>query len=228
VGALIAVIVIVVLLLLVVLWGVSGYNGLIKLRNRVEESWRQIDVELTRRHDLIPNLVETVKGYASHERDTLEAVIQARNAAAQPGSSVAEQGQQEGMLTQALGRLFALAEAYPDLKANQNFLALQSELTSTEDRIAAGRRYYNATVRELNTKVETIPTNFIAGIANISRADYFEEENEQVRSAPSVNFGGSGPSVSFGSGPGAPSSPTPPYGSPGQREPGDPGPGAAN
>jgi LemA protein len=196
VGALIAVIVIVVLLLLVVLWGVSGYNGLIKLRNRVEESWRQIDVELTRRHDLIPNLVETVKGYASHERDTL--------------------------------RLFALAEAYPDLKANQNFLALQNELTSTEDRIAAGRRYYNATVRELNTKVETIPTNFIAGIANVKRADYFEEENEQVRSAPSVSFGGSGPSVSFGSGPAAPpaappASPAPPYGSPGHREPGEPG-----
>ena len=229
-AALIVVIVIVVLLVLLVLWGVSGYNGLIRLRNRVQESWRQIDVELTRRHDLIPNLVETVKGYAAHERETLDAVIRARNVAVQPGSSVAEQGQQEGMLTQALGRLFALAEAYPDLKANQNFLALQSELTSTEDRIAAGRRYYNATVRELNTKVETIPTNFIAGVANISRADYFEEENEQVRSAPTVSFGGSGPSVSFGSGPAAPpASPTPPYGAPGYQEPGDPaGPGATS
>jgi LemA protein len=231
VAAVIVVIVIVVLLVLVVLWGVSGYNGLIRLRNRVQEAWRQIDVELTRRHDLIPNLVETVKGYASHERETLDAVIRARNVAVQPGSSVAEQGQQEGVLTQALGRLFALAEAYPDLKANQNFLALQNELTSTEDRIAAGRRYYNATVRELNTKVETIPTNVIAGVANIERADYFEEENPEARSAPSVSFG-QGPSVSFGSGPGAPPavppaappSSIPPYGSPGYREPGDPGP----
>jgi LemA protein len=224
VAALIVVIVIVVLLAIVVLWGVSGYNGLIKLRNRVQEAWRQIDVELTRRHDLIPNLVETVKGYAAHERGTLEAVIQARNAAVAPGASVAEQGQQEGVLTQALGRLFALAEAYPDLKANQNFMALQQELTSTEDRIAAGRRYYNATVRELNTKVESIPTNFIAGIAHVERADYFEEENPEARSAPSVNFGSSGPGVSFGGGPSAPPQGAPPanpqYGSP---EPGDPG-----
>jgi len=229
VTAVIVVIVVVVPVVLVALWGVAGYNGLIKLRNRVEEAWRQIDVELTRRHDLIPNLVETVKGYASHERETLDAVIRARNAAAQPGSSIAEQGQQEGVLTQALGRLFALAEAYPDLKANQNFLALQNELTSTEDRIAAGRRYYNATVRELNTKVETIPTNIIANVAKVKRADYFEEENEQVRSAPSVSFGSSGPGVSFGS-PGQPTQQlppgqqTPPYGSPGYREPGDPGP----
>jgi LemA protein len=230
-------IVLVVLLVLVALWGIAGYNGLIKLRNRVQEAWQQIDVELTRRHDLIPNLVETVKGYASHERGTLEAVIQARNAAAQPGSSVAEQGQQEAVLTQALGRLFALAEAYPDLKANQNFLALQSELTNTEDRIASGRRYYNATVRELNTKVETIPTNIIANIASVQRADYFEVEDERARSAPSVSFG-AGPGVSFGSGPSAPpAAPSgpgqqslPPYGSPGSpgspgyREPGDPGP----
>jgi LemA protein len=227
VTTLIVVIVIVVLLALLVFWGIAGYNGLIKLRNRVQEAWRQIDVELTRRHDLIPNLVETVKGYAAHERQTLEAVIQARNAAVQPGASVSEQGQQENVLTQALGRLFALAEAYPDLKANQNFLALQRELTDTEDRIASGRRYYNATVRELNTKVETIPTNIIANIANVERADYFEEENEAVRSAPSVSFGSSGPSVSFegSSGQSAlpPSSPAPPYGTPG-REPGDPGP----
>ena len=228
-AALIVVIVLVVLLVIIALLGVSGYNGLIKLRNRVQEAWRQIDVELTRRHDLIPNLVETVKGYASHERGTLEAVIQARNAAAAPGASIAEQGQQENVLTQALGRLFALAEAYPDLKANQNFLALQNELTSTEDRIAAGRRYYNATVRELNTKVETIPTNIIAGIANVERADYFEEENPEARSAPSVSFGSSGPGVSFGGGqapqaappaPPAAPGPNPAYGS---REPGDPG-----
>jgi LemA protein len=224
----IVLVVLLVLVAVVVLWGIGIYNGLVKLRNLVQEAWRQIDVELTRRHDLIPNLVETVKGYASHERETLDAVIRARNAAAQPGSSIAEQGQQEGVLTQALGRLFALAEAYPDLKANQNFLALQNELTSTEDRIAAGRRYYNATVRELNTKVETIPTNVIANVANVERADYFEEENEQVRSAPSVSFGSSGPGVSFGSGQPTqqlpPGQQAPPYGSPGYREPGDPGP----
>ncbi len=125
------------------------YNRLVRLRNRVQESWRQIDVELNRRHDLIPNLVETVKGYAAHERETLEAVVQARTAAATTGSSPAEQARQEGALGQALGRLFALAESYPDLKANTNFLELQRELSDTEDRIAAGRRYYNASVREL-------------------------------------------------------------------------------
>ncbi len=153
----IVLIIIVVLIVLVLLYGVLQYNGLIRLRNVVQESWRQIDVELKRRHDLIPNLVETVKGYAAHERETLEAVISARTAAVAPGSSVAQQAQQENVLTQALGRLFAVAEAYPNLKANESFLALQAELTGTEDRIAAGRRFYNANVRALNTKVETVP-----------------------------------------------------------------------
>jgi LemA protein len=187
--------VIVGLALIVGVWGMVTYNGLIALRNRVQEAWRQIDVELTRRHDLIPNLVETVKGYAGHERETLEAVVQARAAAVSPGASVAQQGEQEGLLTAALGRLFALAEAYPDLKANQNFLALQQELTTTEDRIASGRRYYNATVRELNTKVESVPSNIIAGFGKIGREDYFEEENPQVRSAPQVSFGAGGGSA---------------------------------
>src|SRR6478735_8717974 len=139
------------LVVLAAIVGVVTYNGLIALRNRVEEGWRQIDVELKRRHDLIPNLVETVKGYASHERGTLEDVMQARSAAMSGGQSPADLAQNENVLTQALGRLFAVAEAYPDLKANQNFLALQQELASTEDRIASGRRYYNANVRELNT-----------------------------------------------------------------------------
>lgn len=170
------------------LWVVGLYNGLIKLRNLVQEAWRQIDVELTRRHDLIGNLVETVKGYAAHERGTLEDVMRARSAAMAPNQGPAQQAQSENMLSQALGRLIAVAEAYPDLKANQNFMALQQELTSTEDRIAAARRYYNANVRELNTKVETVPTNFVANGFGIKRAEYFEAEGAQ-REAVTVDFG---------------------------------------
>ncbi|MGL4178542.1 MAG: LemA family protein, partial [Dermatophilaceae bacterium] len=158
----IVLVVILVIVLAVLGWAVGSYNGLVKLRNLVQEAWRQIDVELTRRHDLIDNLVETVKGYAAHERGTLEDVVRARTAAVAPGQSPGQQAESENMLSQALGRLFALAEAYPDLKANQNFLELQEELTSTEDRIASARRYYNATVRDLNTKVETVPSNIIA------------------------------------------------------------------
>jgi LemA protein len=181
-------IVLVVALVAVIGWAVITYNGLIKLRNLVQEAWRQIDVELTRRHDLIGNLVETVKGYAAHERGTLEDVVKARSAAMAPGQSPAAQAESENMLSQALGRLLAIVEAYPDLKANQNFMALQNELTATEDRIASARRYYNATVRDLNTKVETVPSNIIAGVFNIDRAEYFEAVGEQ-REAPRVDFG---------------------------------------
>lgn len=170
------------------LWVAGTYNGLIKLRNLVEEGWRQIDVELTRRHDLIGNLVETVKGYAAHERGTLEDVIAARASAMSPGQSPAQQAESENMLSQALGRLIAVAEAYPELKANENFMALQAELTSTEDRIAASRRYYNATVRDLNTKVESFPSNILAGMFSITRKEYFEAE-EGARQAPKVDFG---------------------------------------
>lgn len=134
--------VIVVVLLGVLIWAVSTYNGFVRLRNLVQEAWRQIDVELHRRHDLIPNLIETVKGYAAHERGVFEAVTTARAAAAQPGATPGEQAAQENDLTQALDRLFAVAEAYPQLRASENFLALQQELTNTEDRIAAGRRFY--------------------------------------------------------------------------------------
>ena len=189
-------------IVLLVLWGVGMYNGLIKLRNLVQEAWRQIDVELKRRHDLIPNIVETVKGYATHERGTLEGVMQARSAAMSGGQGPAAAAQNEGMLSQALGRLFAVAEAYPDLKANVNFLALQQELSSTEDRIASGRRYYNANVRELNTKVETVPSNFVAGLAKIGRAEYFESEGAE-REVPSVSFGAAASSA-----PGVSASPT--------------------
>jgi LemA protein len=177
--------IVVVVLALVV---VGIYNGLIKLRNLVQEAWRQIDVELKRRHDLIGNLVETVKGYAAHERGTLEDVMRARSAAMAGGQGPAQQAQSEGLLSAALGRLIAVAEAYPDLKANQNFLSLQDELTSTEDRIAAARRYYNANVRELNTRVETVPSNFVAGMAGIRRAEYFEVEGEE-RNPVRVDFG---------------------------------------
>jgi LemA protein len=184
-------IVVIVLILVVAglaIGAVGAYNSLIRLRNLVQEAWRQIDVELTRRHDLIGNLVETVKGYAAHERGTLEDVMRARSAAMAPGQSPAQQAQSEDVLGQALGRLIAVAEAYPDLKANENFLALQAELTSTEDRIASARRYYNATVRDLNTKVETVPTNVVAGLFHIERAEYFEAAGEQ-REAPRVDFG---------------------------------------
>ncbi|MEO5608323.1 MAG: LemA family protein [Ornithinibacter sp.] len=182
------IVVIVVLLLVFGGWAVATYNGLIKLRNLVQEAWRQIDVELTRRHDLIGNLVETVKGYAAHERGTLEDVVNARGAAMAPGQSPGQQAESENVLSQALGRLIALSEAYPDLKANQNFMALQAELTSTEDRIASARRYYNATVRDLNTKVETVPSNIVANLFSIDRAEYFEAAGEQ-REAPRVDFG---------------------------------------
>ena len=184
--------VVVIVLILVVaglaIGAVGAYNSLIRLRNLVQEAWRQIDVELTRRHDLIGNLVETVKGYAAHERGTLEDVMRARSAAMVPNQSPAQQAESENILSQALGRLIAVAEAYPDLKANENFMALQAELTSTEDRIASARRYYNATVRDLNTKVETVPTNLIAGMFSIERAEYFESVGEQ-REVPRVDFG---------------------------------------
>lgn len=182
------VIVLVVLVVLFAVWAVLSYNRLVALRNVVEESWRQVDVELNRRYDLIPNLVETVKGYAAHERGTFEAVTQARAQAATPGSTPAEQAQQENMLTGALRQLFAVAEAYPDLKANQNFLQLQQQLGDTEDRIAASRRFYNANVRAYNTKLQSFPMNVLANMFKFTEADYFEAEDPTVRAAPRVQF----------------------------------------
>jgi len=180
-----------VLLGVVVVLGAAvavSYNRFVSQRNLVQESWRQVDVELKRRHDLIPNLVETVKGYATHEREVFDAVTRARATAAAPGSTPGEQAQQEGVLGMALGRLFAVAEAYPDLKASTNFLEMQRELTETEDRIAAGRRYYNANVRALNTRVESVPSNLVASTFGFHKEEYFEVEDEAVRSAPSVDF----------------------------------------
>jgi LemA protein len=169
-------------------WAVGIYNGLVQLRNRAESSWSDIDVQLKRRWELIPNLVETVKGYASHERETLEGVIEARGAAMSADTPEAKAGA-EGGLTRALRQLFALAEAYPDLKANQNFLDLQRQLTEIEDAIQNARRYYNAVVRDLNTRVETFPANLVANLFGFLRKAYFELDSEAERSAPQVSFG---------------------------------------
>ena len=173
-------------LALLVLWFVLSYNGLVKMRNAVENAWASIDVQLKRRHDLIPNLVETVKGYASHERETLDAVTQAR-AKAMAAQSPGESAQAESELSQALFNLRAVAEAYPDLKASQNFAQLQSELTSTEDRIAGARQGYNDAVRRYDTKRQSIPTNIIAGIANFKEFEYFEADPDS-RSPVEVQF----------------------------------------
>lgn len=154
---------------------IAIYNRLIVLRNRVDNSWSQIDVQLRRRYDLIPNLVETVKGYASHESETLEAVTQARNMA-MGAQTVAEHGQAENMLTGALKTLFAVAEAYPDLKANQNFLLLQEELSTTEGKIAYARQFYNDSVMTYNTAVQSFPSNIIAGMFKFTQREYFEIE----------------------------------------------------
>ena len=164
---------VVVLLLLYV---VLTYNGLVRLRNRVKNSWAQIDVQLRRRYDLIPNLVETVKGYAKHERETFEAVTQAR-ANAINASGVAEQAQAENMITGALKSLFSVAEAYPELKADENFLALQEELTGTEGRISYARQFYNDAVLQLNNKIESFPSNIVAGRFGFKQQEFFEADD---------------------------------------------------
>jgi len=176
----VAVIVIVVIIVLLLLLVAALYNGLVRSRNRVDNAWSQIDVQLKRRYDLIPNLVETVKGYAAHERQTLEAVTAARSNAinAQQGGDVAQQAQAENVLSGALKSLFAVAEAYPDLKANQNFLQLQEELTSTEDRIAYARQFYNDSVLNYNNKIQVFPRNVLAGAFNFEKREYFEGEPE--------------------------------------------------
>jgi LemA protein len=184
----IAVIIIIVIIVLAVLVFVLGYNGLVRLRNRVDSAWSQIGVQLQRRHDLIPNLVETVKGYASHERQTLEAVTAARtNAVNAQQAGPEQQAQAENVLTGALRQLFAVAEAYPDLKANQNFLNLQEELTSTEDRISYSRQFYNDQVQKFDTKIQSFPTNLIAGMFNFQRREFFASE-EGATEVPKVQF----------------------------------------
>jgi LemA protein len=182
-------IILIILVVLVVVIGlvlVVMYNGLVKLKNRVEAAWAQIEVQLNRRHDLIPNLVETVKGYAKHEQGTLEQVIAARNRAV-AASTPAEQASAEKAVSGALANVFALSEAYPDLKANTNFLALQEELTSSEDRVAYARQYYNDAVNQYNTKIETFPSVFLARMAGYGPREYFQAEGD-ARGPVSVSF----------------------------------------
>jgi LemA protein len=165
------------------------YNSLIRLRNQVRNAWAQIDVQLKRRHDLIPNLVETVKGYMAHERQTLEAVTNARNLALQAvGKGVGAQSKAEGELSGALSRLLAVVENYPDLKANQNFLALQEELTSTENKISFSRQFYNDSVLGYNNKIQMFPSNIVANMTGFRADEFFEVEVPTEREAPKVSF----------------------------------------
>lgn len=165
----------VILVVVVAVWLVLVYNGLVRLKNRVDEAWSDIDVQLKRRYDLIPNLISTVKGYAKHEKDLFERVTEARAAAINAGTP-GEQEKAENMLTGALKSVFAVAENYPELKANQNFLELQRELSDTENKIQASRRFYNGNVRDFNTKIEVFPTNLIAKQLGFSKREFFEAE----------------------------------------------------
>jgi LemA protein len=174
------------LILLLIILVVVTYNGLVQLRNRIEAAWAQIDVQLKRRFDLIPNLVETVKGYAAHEQGTFEKVTQARNMAMN-ATGPAEAAQADNVLSGALKSLFAVSEAYPDLKANQNFLNLQEELTATEDKISYARQFYNDTVYKYNTKIQSVPANLIAGPFHFTEREYFEADDDS-RGPVKVSF----------------------------------------
>ena len=181
------------LIVIVVIGAIAGiaisiYNGLIRLRNTSEQAWSDIDVQLKRRYDLIPNLVETVKGYATHEQETFEKVVQARSAA-MDSSTPGKKAENENFLQSALKNLFALAENYPELKANQNFLDLQDELSEIEEKIQMARRYYNAVVRDLNTRIESVPSNIIANMFGFLKKEYFELESTEERETPKVSFG---------------------------------------
>ena len=180
-------IIVLVVVVLLVLYLVAAYNGLIRGRNQVENAWSQIDVQLKRRIDLIPNLVETVKAYAEHEKSTLEAVINARNAAIAAPATPHGQAAADQQITGALRQLFALGEAYPDLKANQNFLALQEELSATEGRVAYARQFYNDSVLGYNNKLQAFPTVFFARMLKFERREYFETD-EAAREVPKVQF----------------------------------------
>src|SRR6476620_1839183 len=192
--AIIVIIIILVIVVVLALIGLSSYNGFVKSRNLIQESWRQVDVELNRRYALIPNLVETVRAYAAHERNTLEDITrlrsQAQQISAQDGALPSQaRADVEQALSGAVHNLIVSVEAYPDLKSNQNFLELQRQLAETEDRIAAGRRFYNANVRVYNTKVESVPSNIVANVFHFEKATYFEVNDPTVRQAPNVSFG---------------------------------------
>ena len=182
----IALIVIIAIVVLLVIWYFKTYNSLIQLRNRKDDQFAQIDVQLKRRTDLIPNLVETVKGYAKHETDTFEGVVEARNKYLTAGS-VEDKVKASGEMTKALNKLFALTENYPDLKANDNFMSLQADLKETEDKIAMSRQFYNDTVLTYNNKVETVPSNIVANLAGFKKSEYFQID-ESEKEAPKVKF----------------------------------------
>jgi LemA protein len=188
------IIIILVIVVILALIGMGSYNGFVKSRNLIQESWRQIDVELNRRYELIPNLVETVRAYAAHERNTLEDITRLRSQAQQLSQSegalpTQQRSDVEAALSGAVRNLIVSVEAYPDLKSNQNFLELQRQLAETEDRIAAGRRFYNANVRVYNTKVESVPSNIVANMFKFEKATYFQVDEPAVRQAPDVSFG---------------------------------------
>jgi LemA protein len=177
------------IIVILIFFVIGAYNSLVALRNMLKNAWAQIDVQLKRRYDLIPNLVETVKGYAKHERETFEMVTKARNLAqAASSSGIAERGKLEGELGMALGRLLAVAEAYPELKANTNFLALQEELTSTENKISFSRQAYNDSVLQFNNKIQMFPSNIIAGMFHFIAAEFFQTTTPAEREAPKVSF----------------------------------------
>jgi LemA protein len=190
----IALIVIAIIVILLIVFVIAAYNGMVRSRNKVDEAWSGIDVQLKRRHDLIPNLVETVKGYAAHERETFQAVTDAR-VRAMGASGPAASGAAEGMLSQALGRLFAVAEAYPQLRATENFQQLQAELTNTEDQISAARRIYNGNVQSYNSSIQVFPNSIIAGMGGFTRREFFEIEDAGDREPVKVDFS-SPPTVS--------------------------------
>jgi LemA protein len=187
----IAVWIVIGVVVILLFWLVVLYNRLVRLRNGAQNAWAQVDVQLRRRYDLIPNLVETVKGYAAHERETFEEVTRAR-AAAQGAQGVAEQAQAENILTQALGRLFAVAEAYPQLRATENFQQLQAQLAETENKIQVARQIYNDSVLTYNNATQTLPSNVIAGMFGFQPREFFEVEEQPVREAPHVSFGDGG------------------------------------
>jgi len=177
----------IIVIAVIAIYGVSIYNSLVRLRNQVKNAWSQIDVQLKRRHNLIPNLIETVKGYMTHERDTLENITKARSAAVD-ASSIADKSKAESQLSGALGKFNLVVENYPDLKANQNFLSLQEELTSTENKISFARQSYNDQVLFYNNKIEMFPSNLLAGMYNFIKEEFFEIEVEEEREVPKVKF----------------------------------------
>lgn len=179
--------IIIIVVALFIVYAIIQYNRLVRLNIQVDEAFAQIEVQLKRRADLIPNLVETVKGYASHEREALEKVVQAR-AASTTASSLHDVAAADGMLTNALRGLLAVAEAYPDLKASTNFLQLQEELSTTENKVSFSRQFYNDTVRTLNTAVKTIPTSFFVGLAKVGEREFYEVDDPSIRNAPNVKF----------------------------------------